>query len=101
MRSLHYVTASKAIALGGPVPAYSCKLALSERWIVVTSDKESQRDFFSERHKFESVSKARFDAYRRNLPKWKDTVFPSGESVPPSLLEIRTSTETSPRPEQT
>lgn len=102
MRSLQSITSSKVQSIGGPLPAYSCKLPCG-RFIVVTSDEESKQDFFSECRKFEFVAHARYDAYRRNLPKWKDTVFPRGEPVPDHVLDIplKTSKETSPTPEQT
>ena len=78
---MHYVTTTKAQALGGKVPAYSCKLALSERWIVITSHQEAKQEFFSEVIDFDGGSKAREEAYQKNLGKWGRTGFPRQDTV--------------------
>lgn len=68
------------------MPAYTCLLKCG-RWVVVTDERESQQDFYTQRVKYAEYWTARAAAYRKNYKQWGKTTYSDNESVPQWLWE--------------
>ena len=59
--------------------------------MVVTSHKESEQGFFTQKQTFSSVQYARAHAYKANLGRWKGTVYTEQDPPPGFKTELKTS----------